>query len=213
MHIRFSIFLMYSFVAPLVSPPAQGTDNAPDSIALENEYVRVMHNAVLCTNARTPDYGSRVIVALTEVKIESSRGTLTLQLGDVAVFLENESYTSPTGEYFEVAFKKDHPPLKSPEQWIEPIKNTMVYEDNQFRVFEERLAPGDTRKLHSHAQRIVVRLNPARLTDPRFHEPGSTKGSLQVPNTVKFAESIIHVVQNVSEVPLFNIVIEFQVPH
>ena len=185
----------------------------PDSIALDNDYVSVMHNYAACTSARTSHYGTRAIVALSQCIIESGRGTLTLQRGDVAVFLIDESYKTPRGEYFEVAFKLGHPPLKSPEKWIEPLKNTFVYSDEQFRVFQERLEPGDERELHSHAQRIVVRLNAARLTDPRFHEAGSTKGSIQVPNTVKFAEPIVHVVRNVSEVPLFNIVLEFKVPH
>jgi hypothetical protein len=30
---------------------------------------------------------------------------------------------------------------------------------------------------------------------------------------VKFAEPIVHVVRNLSDIPLFNIVIEFKVPH
>jgi hypothetical protein len=88
-----------------------------------------------------------------------------------------------------------------------------VYEDEQFRVFEERLAPGDTRELHSHAQRVVVRLNNVQLTDPRFKPNGSPGGGIQVPNTVKFAEPMVHVVKNLSkDTPLFNIVIEFKLP-
>jgi hypothetical protein len=212
-HIRLAKTLLVFFFLPLASVLALGADCIPDSIALDNQYATVWHNSAACLQPDTPKYGTRVIVALTNVKIQSSKGTLKLKRGEIAAFLVNESYKSPTGEYFEVAFKTNHPPLKAPELWIEPNKNTIVYEDKQFRVFEERLAPGDTRELHSHAQRIVVRLNAARLTDPRYHEPGSTKGSLQVPNTVKFAEPMVHVVRNVSDVPLFNIVIEFKVPH
>lgn len=77
-------------------------------------------------------------------------------------------------------------------------------------LFEESLAPSDARELHNHAQRVVVRLNSARLTDPRFNSEGTNKGSLQVPNTVKFAEPIVHVVQNIGDIPLFSIVIEFK---
>ena len=119
----------------------------------------------------------------------------------------------PTGQYFEVAFKTKHPPLKVPEQWIEPEKNTMVYEDEQFRVFEERLPAHGERQLHSHAQRLVVRLNEVQLTDPRFQKNDTPKGGIQVPNTVKFAEPVVHVVRNLSDIALFNIVIEFKVPH
>jgi hypothetical protein len=170
-----------------------------------------MRNSSACSDANTQGFGTRIIVALSDIKFESSRGIITLQRGGVAVFLKNESYHSPTGEYFEVALKTSRPPLKKPESWIEPVKNTIVYEDNEFRVFEERLAPGETRELHSHAQRIVVRLNDVQLTDPRTRPNGSPGGGIQVPNTVKFAEPVVHVVKNLSATtPLFNIVIEFK---
>jgi hypothetical protein len=185
-----------------------------DSVALENEFVKVMQNSAACIDKNTPNFGSRVIVALSNTNIESSKGTIALRRGGVAVFMANESYKSPYGEYFEVAFKINHPPLKKPEEWIEPLKNSIVYEDEQFRVFEERLAPGDTRELHSHAQRVVVRLNNVKLTDPRTKPNGSSgSGGVQVPNTVKFAEPIVHVVKNLSmDTELFNIVIEFKLP-
>jgi len=184
-----------------------------DSVALDNDYFRVMQNSAACTSANTPNVGTRVIVALSDLKIESSKGTLSLKRGGVAVFLAKESYESPTGEYFEVAFKKNRPPLKFPEQWLEPEKNTAIYEDKEFRVFEERLPPHGERQLHSHAQRLVVRLNLVQLTDPRFQKNETPKGGIQVPNTVKYAEPIVHVVRNLSDIPLFNIVIEFKVPH
>ena len=185
---------------------------APDSTALDNAYVRVMHNAVACPAAHTPGFGTRVVVALAEMTVHSNRGSTNLKRGEIAVFLAHESYTSPTGEFFEVAFKTHHPPVKGSEEWVEPLKNTMVYEDEEFRVFEERLAPGDTRELHSHAQRIVVRLNEVQLTDPRYHPEGTPGGGIQVPNTVRFAEPIVHVVRNLSAIPLFNVVLEFKVP-
>jgi len=172
-----------------------------------------MRNSTACARAHSPNFGSRVIVALGNVKIKSSRGSMTLKRGKIAVFQANESYKSVTGDYFEVAFKTNHPPVKGPEQWLEPGKNTMVYEDDQFRVFEERLPPHGERQLHSHAQRLVVRLNEVQLTDPRISEKGTPGAGIQVPNTVKFAEPIIHVVRNLSDIPLFNIVIEFKVRH
>lgn len=185
-----------------------------DSVALENDYVRIMSNSAACSAVNTPKYGTRLIVALTDVRFESSKGVMKLRRGEIAVFLRHESYNSPTGEYFEVAFKTDHPLVKGPEQWIEPLKITVVYEDEEFRVFEERLDPGDDRELHSHAQRIVVRLNEVQLTDPRKHPNGTPGGGIQVPNTVRFAEPIVHVVRNLSKTtPLFNIVIELKVPH
>ena len=181
-----------------------------DTAALENANVRVMQNIAECGDAHTPGFGKRIIVALEELKIEANKGEIKLKRGDVAVFQEDESYKIPGGRFFEVAIKKDHPAYLGPDEWLEPVKNKVVYDDDQLRIFEEVLAAGDTRPLHSHAQRVVVRLNPARLTDPTKN-PGKNKdGSLQVPNTVKFAEPMVHVVQNISEVPLFNIIIEFK---
>jgi len=183
-----------------------------DTAALENDYIKVYRNTTACTAAVTPGFGTRVIVALDKVKIKSSRGRLKLHRGNIAVFRVGEWYTLTKGEYFEVAFKKNYPALKKPEQWIEPLKNTMVYEDDQFRVFEERLAPGDDRELHSHAQRVVVRLNEVQLTDPRLHPAGQPGKGIQVPNTVRFAEPVVHAVRNLGKIPLFNIVIEFKIP-
>jgi hypothetical protein len=184
---------------------------ADDPAVLDNAHVRVMHDAAACPAAHTPGFGTRVVVALAEMTVHSSRGSTNLKRGEVAVFLVHESYTAPTGVFFEVALKHNHPPVKGPEEWIEPSKIALVYEDEQFRVFEERLAPGDTRELHSHAQRIVVRLNEVQLTDPRYHPNGTPGGGIQVPNTVRFAEPVVHVVRNLSAIPLFNIVIEFKV--
>ena len=171
------------------------------------------HNSTSYTLANNTNIGTRVIAALEEVVIKSSKGNRTLIRGQVAVFLENESYEITSGKYFEIAFKKNHPPLTVPEQWVEPQKNTIVYEDAQFRIFEERLEAGDIRDLHSHAQRLVVRLNLVQLTDPRLNKEVKEGTGIQVPNTVKFAEPVVHAVKNLSKIPLFNIVIEFKIPH
>ncbi len=94
---------------------------------------------------------------------------------------------------------------------MEPLKNKVVYEDDEFRIFEKRLDAGDIRELHSHAQRLVVRLNEVQLTDPRFNKEVNASSGIQVPNTVKFAEPIVHAVKNLSKIPLFNLVIEFKI--
>ena len=186
---------------------------ATDSVVLDNPYMTVMQNMAVCTSAHTLNFGTRVIAALGAVTIKSSKGIIKIQRGQVAVFLENETYQMPEGLYFEVAFKKNHPALSIPAQWVEPLKNTTIYEDDQFRIFEERLLPNDVRALHSHAQRLVVRLNKVQLTDPRFSKVVKEGTGIQVPNTVKFAEPIVHAVKNLSDIPLLNIVIEFKVPH
>ena len=184
-----------------------------DSITIDNAYFLVTKDGTNCSKAYTENYRSRVIVALEKIKIKSSTGIIKLKRGEIAVFLESESYESPIGSFFEVAFKKNHPELKQPEKWVEPLKNKIIYEDAEFRVFEERLNPGDVRELHSHAQRVVVRLNTVQLTDPRFHPEGKVGTGIQVENTAKFAEPMVHVTKNLSKIPLFNIVIEFKIPH
>lgn len=181
-----------------------------DSIALDNAYMKVLRDGAACTLANTPNFGTRIIVALDKIKFKSNRGTIKIKRGEIAVFLENEFYDLPKGSYFEIALKKVHPPLTKPKEWFEPMKNTIVYENDEFRVFEERLNPGDERPLHSHAQRVVVRLNQVQLTDPRY-SVGKSGTGIQVANTVKFAEPMVHVTKNLSKIPLFNIVIEYKI--
>jgi hypothetical protein len=205
------IFMVY--VLMVNASPLKMTNqktSRSDSVALENDYVTVMHNMSVFGNDTGGNIATRIIVALTGVNISKGKDTIHLERGAIAAFHAGESYSQPSGEYFEVAFKKNHPPLKVPEQWIEPAKNIIVYEDTLIRVFKERLDGGDVRPLHSHAQRVVVRLNEVQLTDPRFHETPRAGSGIQVPNTVKFAEPVVHVVKNMSKGPLFNIVLEFK---
>jgi hypothetical protein len=207
------LLITYLFLACGVYASSDITIKVIDSVALNNDYVRVMRNSTVENASDSEIFGTRVLVALTQLKVTSNKTKKTLNRGEIAVFQPKESYRISEGEYFEVAFKKNHPPVKGPDEWLEPVKNTVVYEDEQFRVFEERLAPGDTRELHSHAQRVVVRLNEVQLTDPRTRPNGTPGGGIQVPNTVKFAEPVVHVVKNLSkDTPLFNIVLEFKVP-
>jgi len=190
------------------------TSLTSDSVALDNDYVKVTRNASVAKATNSEMFGTKVVVALSPTIITGKTINKTLNRGEIAVFQAKETYLASSGEFFEVAFRTNHPPLKAPDEWIEPLKNKIVYEDSQIRVFEERLAPGDTRELHSHAQRVVVRLNNVQLTDPRTKPNGSPGGGIQVPNTVRFAEPMVHVVKNLSkDTPLFNVVLEFKLPH
>ena len=180
-----------------------------DSLALENDYVKVMrHSTIGFKNSEI--FSKRIIVSLDDTKIESKKTTKLLKRGEVVVFQSVEKFNIVSGDYFEVLIKKNHPAIKPVENWIEPLKNTIVYDDSELKIFEERLDAGDTRELHSHLQRVVVRLNNVQLTDPRIKPNGSPTGGFQIPNTVKFAEPVQHVVKNLSSIPLFNIVIEFK---
>ena len=184
-----------------------------DSVAVDNAFMKVLRDGAACTLANTPDFGTRIIVALDKIKFKSNRGTIKIKRGQISVFWENVYYDFPKGSYFEIALKKNHPPLTKPTEWVEPTKNKVIYENAEFRVFEERLDPGDTRELHSHAQRVVVRLNQVQLTDPRNAPSGKPGTGIQVANTVKFAEPVVHVTKNLSKIPLFNIVIEYKIEH
>jgi len=181
-----------------------------DSSGLENNYVIVVKNKTLNANGNDSTISDRVIVALSDVKIKSSKGRLKLQRGDIAVFHANESYHIPKGEYFEIAIKRNHPKPIQPKVWYEPLKNKSLFENEDFKVFQERLNPGEDRPFHSHLERVVVRLNKVHLTDPRFYPNGKEGEGIQEPNTVKFAGPIEHVVRNLSKIPLFNIVLEFK---
>ena len=115
---------------------------------------------------------------------------------------------APTGAYFEVAIKPDHPASDAPAETIAPEKNAMVYEAEDFFIFEEKLAPGDTRARHSHSQRVVIQLNRAKL---RQWPDGKPQLELEtVPDRPGFSPPVIHIVQNIGEIPLRGVIIEFR---
>ena len=184
-----------------------------NTVALENEYVRVTQDAAPCASATAPGCGDRVIVALGEIELRSGpasrKVTRKMTRGDIAVFKSGESYEPPTGgAFFEVAFKANHPPVESPREIIAPEKNAMRYEGERFFIFEERLDPGDTRPRHSHSQRVVVQLNRTRLQQLPEGEPAIVRDI--VPDRAGFNPPVIHTVKNVGEAPLRGIVIEFK---
>jgi hypothetical protein len=176
--------------------------------AFENEFVRITQDAAPCAAADSPGCAARVIVALGDLELRSGSTRRTLTRGGVAVFGPGESYIAPAGDYFEVAIKPDHPPSDPPAQIIAPEKNAMVYEGEDFFVFEEQLAPGDTRARHSHSQRVVIQLNRARL---RQWPDGKPQLELEtVPDRPSFSAPVIHIVENIGAVPLRGVIIEFR---
>ena len=178
-----------------------------DTSSFENDFFKISKNSASSKS------GTRVVVALSELKIKIDQATTKIDRGQIHVLKNDEIAKLSKGEYFEVLVKSNHPKLTPPESWLEPQKNTILYDDDQIRVFEERLEPGDKRKLHSHAQRIVVRLNEVKMTDPRYEESKVPGAGLQIPNTAKYAESVVHETKNLSQIPLFNIVIEYKIAH
>lgn len=179
------------------------------ALAIDNAFVRVTRDAAPCAQAGTPGCAERVIVALGELSIESAGARRTLSRGDVAVFAPDQSYLPPKGAgYFEVAIRPDHPASDSPGELIAPEKNALRYAGERFIVFEERLAPGDTRARHSHSQRVVIQLNHSRLRQWPDGRPEILVET--VPERPSFSPPVIHVVENVGEVPLRGIIIEFR---
>jgi hypothetical protein len=189
------------------------SDNVTDSVEINNPYFYVLRNSLANVKSDSLHVGKRVFVALNNVEINTGKKIIHLERGQISVFQPKETYQVAKGKFFEVGFKQNHPVLKQPEQWIEPTKNIVVYDDPEIRVFEERLEPHDIREVHSHAQRVVVRMNLVQLTDPRFHDVPKPGSGIQVPNTVKYAEPIVHAVKNTSDIPLFNIVIEYKIDY
>jgi hypothetical protein len=181
---------------------------AANVVALDNEYVVVTRDAAPFAAAHA-GFAERVIVALGDIELTASGTRKKLVRGDVAVFPAGEEYEPPTsGSFFEVAIRNAHPPVQSPPEIIAPEKNAMRYDGAGFFVFEEKLAPGETRARHSHSQRVVMQLNRTKLQQwPDNAAPVLVE---TVPERVSFNPPVIHVVKNVGEVPLRGIIIEFK---
>ena len=178
------------------------------AVVLENDYVRVSRDEAPCAQAGTPGCAERVIVAMGDVQLRIGKVLRGMRRGEVAVFKAGESYQPPTGgPFFEVAIKPNHPPVKSPAEIIPPAKNTIVYEGERFFIYEERLAPGDTRERHSHSQRVEIRINQGPLLRQIIDGKDAPQ---EPPSVVNFREPIIHSVTNVGDMPLWNFILEFK---
>jgi len=176
--------------------------------ALENGYVLVSRDDAPCAQASTPGCAERVIVAMGEVQLRFGKVLRAMRRGEVAVFKAGESYQPPTGgAFFEVAIKPDHPPAKSPAEIIPPAKNTNLYEGERFFIYEERLAPGDTRERHSHGQRVEIRINQGPLLRQIIDGKDAPQ---EPPSVVNFREPVVHSVTNVGDMPLWNLILEFR---
>ncbi len=175
---------------------------------LENDYVLVSRDDAPCAQGSTPGCAERVIVAMGEIQLRFGKVLRAMRRGEVAVFKAGESYRPPTGgAFFEVAIKPNHPPAKSPAEIIPPAKNTIVYEGERFFIYEERLAPGDTRERHSHSQRVEIRINQGPLLRQIIDGKDAPQ---EPPSVVNFREPIIHSVTNVGDMPLWNFILEFR---
>jgi hypothetical protein len=181
---------------------------AANLVALDNEYVVVTRDAAPFAAAHA-GFAERVIVALSDIEVVAGGSRRNLSRGDVAVFAGDETYDPPAGgAFFEVAIRSNHPPAQAPPEIIAPEKNAMRYDGAHFFVFEEKLAPGETRARHSHSQRVVMQLNRTQLQ--QWPDNGYAVVVETVPERVSFNPPVIHVVKNIGEVPLRGIIVEFK---
>jgi len=203
---RLLVPLSLVIAAPALAQTMQSP--IPGPTALENDYVLVSRDTAPCAAATPGRCEDRVILAMGEVVLNSGGASRSMKRGQIAVFNAGESYEPPSGAYFEVAIKPNHPPVKSPPELISPPNNMMVFKGAKFFVYEEKLEPGDTRPRHSHSQRVEIRLN----NGPMLHQWVDRDGKIveSEPAIVNWREPMIHTVKNIGDMALRNFILEFQ---
>ncbi len=178
---------------------------APEPV-LDNPWATVFRNAAPCA-AAGPGCHHRVVVAFGNVTVHPESGRpRKLDYAEVFVARPGAVYRIEGSDFDEVNLKSDHPPVDGPAETIAAGKNVRLHSDDDFFVFEERLEPGDTRERHSHAQRVVLVMGATELQQWPDGQPEVFK--TQIPGTIKFNPPVIHVVRNIGDAPLSNIVIE-----
>jgi hypothetical protein len=178
------------------------------SPVVDNAYIRAVRDSAPCANS-SAGCGRRIIVALSAIEITMpDKTTRALSRGDVAVFGPADSYLVGGGQFVEVAIKTNHPKATRPQSYLPAEKNRRLYDSDDLFVFEEQLAPGDTRARHGHAERLVIVINETRLQ--QWQDDGQEVFKNQVPDDIHFNQPVAHKVVNVGRRPLRNIVIEFK---
>ena len=179
-----------------------------EPVALDNPYVLVTRDAAPCARAEPGRCEDRVVLAMGDIQLETAGRTRKMKRAEIAVFKAGDSYEPPkSGAYYEIAIKPGHPALKAPAETIAPPKNLAVFRGAKFFIYEERLAVGDTRVRHSHAQRVEIRLN----NGPMLHQWVWKDDAIaeSEPGIVNWREPIVHEVKNIGTQPLRNFILEF----
>ena len=184
-----------------ISGVAAGED---DTLVLDNAYAAVHRNAAPCAGGG-PGCGDRVLVAFGEVRIVAGGSSVELGYAEVFVAKAGTRY-EVEGDFAEVNLKPDPPPVAGPPVAIPAGKNERLHDAGDYFVFEERLEPGDTRARHSHAQRVVLVMGATELQ--QWPDSADEVFKTQIPGTIKFNPPVVHIVKNVGNAPLRNIVIE-----
>ena len=195
-----------AFCAALVAGLAAFVAAEDEALVLDNAYAAVYRNAAPCAGGG-PGCGDRIIVAFGDLSVVPSGGS-PVQLGyaDVFVAESGEPYEIRGREFAEVNLKAGHPAVEGPAVAIAAGKNERLYDSDGYFVFEERLEPGDTRERHSHAQRVVLVMGATELQ--QWPDGVDEVFKTQIPGTIKFNPPVVHVVKNIGDAPLRNIVIE-----
>jgi hypothetical protein len=202
MRARLTLLLAVGFAAPALA------QSVPGPVALENDYVLVSRNSAPCAAAAPGRCEDRVILAIGDLTLRSGGADRAMKRGEVAVFKAGESYEAPSGTYFEVSIKPNHPPVKSPPELIPPPNNMMMFKSEKFFIYEEKLEPGDTRPRHSHSQRVEIRLNSGPMLHQWVYRDGNVTET--EPAIVNWREPMIHMVKNIGDMALRNFILEFQ---
>lgn len=191
--------LCLCLLLPLSAVCAQGIDNP---------FVRITRAGTTCASGTAPGCADRIIVALSTTDIQASGYKRTLARGELAVFGQADSYVVKGSDFIEVVIKPDHPASSAPGEMIAAEKNALLFDADDFFVFEEKLLPGDTRARHSHSQRVVIQLNRTTLRQWPDNKPELIMEIM--PDAIGFSAPVIHVVENIGPMPLRGIIIEFK---
>ena len=185
----------------LLALPAAAED---DTLVLDNDYAAVHRNAAPCASGGA-GCGDRVLVAFGDVKVVAGGSPVKLGYAEVFVAEAGTSY-EVEGDFAEVNLKPNPPAVEGHAVAIEAGKNERLHDATDYFVFEERLEPGDTRERHSHAQRVVLVMGATELQ--QWPDGADEVFKTQIPGTIKFNPPVVHIVKNIGDAPLRNIVIE-----
>jgi hypothetical protein len=188
-------------ISALLAGPVAAED---DTLVLDNDHAAVHRNAAPCAGGG-PGCGERIVVAFGDVKVVAGGSTLQLGYAEVFVAEAGTSY-EVEGDFAEVNLKPDPPAVDGPAVAIPAGKNERLHDAEDYFVFEERLEPGDTRERHSHAQRVVLVMGATELQ--QWPDGADEVFKTQIPGTIKFNPPVVHIVKNIGDAPLRNIVIE-----
>lgn len=198
--------LVVAMLCPLADAHAQ--PGAKPATVLENDYVTVSRNIAPCAITSEDKCEDRVILAMGDLTLTSAGKKRAMKHAEIAVFGAGQSYGIAVGApFFEIAIKPKHPPIKAPAERIATPANLALHQGKSFFIYEEVLPVGGTRPRHSHAQRVEIRLNHGPMLRRQLWRDGRM---VEVePVIVNWREPVIHVVQNIGDMPLRNFILEF----